>query len=112
VSVHSLARTEADIATEKWAMEEARRLTLRAIGAAPVRAYLFGSRATGAERRCSDIDIALEAEDGPVAAMLLSDLREALEESPIPYEADVVDLHAADPELITEVRRSGIEWTG
>ncbi len=104
-------QTDADIATEKWAIVEARRLTLKVIGSASVRAFLFGSRAVGAERRFSDIDIALEAADGPVDPVLVSDLREALEESHIPYEADVVDLYWADPELVAEVRKHGVEWT-
>ncbi|NLI01423.1 MAG: nucleotidyltransferase domain-containing protein [Chthonomonadales bacterium] len=72
-------RTAADIATERRSLEEARRLTLSVIGSAPVRAYLFGSRAVGAEQRYSDIDVALEAAEGSVDPLIISTLRETLE---------------------------------
>ncbi len=103
--------TSTDLTSEQRAIEEARRIVLETIGSEPVRAYMFGSRAIGTERPFSDIDIALEAADGPVDPVLISDLREALEESDIPYESDVVDLYWAEPQLIAEVRIHGVVWT-
>jgi len=74
------------------------------------RVYLFGSAATGALRASSDIDVAIEAPE-PLPAALLSRLREALEESTIPYEVDVVDLGTVDPEFRQRVKREGILWS-
>jgi predicted nucleotidyltransferase len=55
--------------------------------------WVFGSRATGRARRYSDLDLAIDA-----GRRLTSDeaatLREAFEESDLPYRVDVVDWHA------------------
>ena len=76
---------------------------------ANVRVYLFGSWARGEERVTSDIDLALEGEDVSEIAM---QVREALEESNIPYRVDVVNLVEASPELLANVRKEGIVWKG
>lgn len=55
--------------------------------------FVFGSRANGKPRRASDLDLAFDL-GGPMAHILMSDLREAFEESDLPYKVDVVDLHA------------------
>ena len=72
--------------------------------------YLFGSWATGRRHSASDIDVAIEATE-PLAPGLLAGLREALEESTIPYRVDVVDLADADPTFRERVRREGVVWT-
>lgn len=51
-------------------------------------ARIFGSRATGAARRASDVDLAISAPDMSVAEW--HDLCEALENAPIIYELDIV----------------------
>lgn len=51
-------------------------------------ARIFGSRATGAARRASDVDPAISAPDMSVAEW--RDLCEALENAPIIYELDIV----------------------
>ena len=73
--------------------------------------YLFGSWARGTQRRTSDIDIAVEAST-PLPPGVLARLGEALEESPIPYRVDVMDLASADAELRDRVRREGRPWIG
>ena len=74
---------------------------------ANVQVYLFGSWARGEERVTSDIDLAIEGEDASEMAM---QVREALEESNIPYRVDVVNLVEASPELLANVRKEGILW--
>ena len=74
---------------------------------ANVRIYLFGSWARGEERISSDIDLAIEGEDASEKVM---EVREALEESDIPYRVDVVNLMEAAPELLANVRKEGILW--
>ena len=74
---------------------------------ANVQVYLFGSWARGEERVTSDIDLAIEGEDASEMAM---QVREALEESNIPYRVDVVNLMEASPALLANVRKEGILW--
>ena len=73
--------------------------------------YLFGSWAPGRRHDASDIDVANEAAE-PLAPGLLARLRQALEESTIPYRVDVVDLADEDPAFHEWVRREGVVWTG
>jgi predicted nucleotidyltransferase len=61
------------------------------------RAWVFGSRATASARRYSDLDLALQAAETPLGLDVLSDLKEALSESDLPYKVDVIDLRSVDP---------------
>ncbi len=72
------------------------RTILRAHLPPGAKAYVFGSRATGASRPYSDLDLALEA-DGPVSLDAMGDITEALSEADLPYKVDVIDLRAVDP---------------
>ena len=74
---------------------------------ANVRVFLFGSWARGEERVTSDIDLAFEGED---ASEIVVQVREALEESDIPYRVDVVNLMEASPALLANVRKEGRWW--
>jgi len=74
-------------------LEEVKRLVLDALRAYPARVYLFGSSVAGTTRRSSDIDVAIDPL-APLQPRLLTNLREALEESTVPYDVDVVDLTA------------------
>jgi predicted nucleotidyltransferase len=97
-------------AERQRALERVRRIVLDALRGRPARVYLFGSSASGSARSSSDIDVAIE----PLESLppgVLSSLREALEESTIPYDVDVVDISAAPPELRERVRQQGILWT-
>ena len=70
---------------------------------------LFGSRARGAAHRSSDIDIALISPLG-IAAAEISALREALEESRVPFRIDLVNYATVSPELRTAIDNEGITW--
>jgi predicted nucleotidyltransferase len=63
-----------------------------------LKAWAFGSRATGTAKRFSDLDLALEGE-GPVEYQTISKLKHAFAESDLPIKVDVVDWHALDPEF-------------
>lgn len=52
--------------------------------------FIFGSRAIGNARKFSDVDIGVKS-DKQINLLLLSDIKEAFEESNIPYTIDVVD---------------------
>ena len=96
---------------EKWALDETRRLTLEILRGQPVRVWLFGSRATGQARPFSDIDLALQADPGPMDRALLARLSEALEESCIPFKVDIVNMNTADPAVRARIEREGQLWT-
>lgn len=60
---------------------------------ASARVWVFGSRATGRARRYSDLDLAIDA-GRPLSLDEAALLREAFEESDLPYRVDIVDWHA------------------
>jgi predicted nucleotidyltransferase len=75
------------------------------------RAYLFGSRATGAQIPTSDIDIGILADEAPIE-LELSLAREALEDSTIPLLIEVVDLNRTSADFKAQVLQEGILlWT-
>lgn len=74
------------------------------------RLWLFGSRARGGAKRWSDIDMAVEPL-APLSPGELSAIREALEESNILLEVDLVDITRAAPELRASIMKEGREWT-
>lgn len=68
---------------------------------------VFGSRASGHARRASDIDLAISAPDATTDQWL--ELIEAIDETPIIYEFDLVrteDTH--NPRLIEKIAREGV----
>jgi predicted nucleotidyltransferase len=90
-------------------LREAAAIARRVLGPQRVRMILFGSRARGGGRPTSDIDLALLG-DGPLPPELLSRLRDAFEESNIPYAVDVVDLSQVTAAFREKVLREGREW--
>ena len=86
------------------------RLVLSLMREEPADIFLFGSWARGEQRQGSDVDLAV-AYRGPSNALKLAELREALEESTIPYNVDVVDMQQASDALRAQIRKDGIRWT-
>lgn len=74
----------------------------------PVRIYLFGSWARGEAKRSSDVDIAIESKEN--MSFLIGEFREALENSCIIYNVDVVDMNFAAESLCKKIREEGIVW--
>ena len=77
---------------------EHRRLVLELLAALlppSAQVWVFGSRATGRARRYSDLDLLIDA-GRPLSIEEAALLREALEESDLPYRVDIVDWHAID----------------
>ena len=80
-----------------------------ALGQHRAEVWLFGSCARGNPRQHSDIDVAiLPRDDLPTA--FFAELAADIEESPIPYDVNLVDLRSAEPALVAEVRREGVRW--
>lgn len=90
-------------------LQQAKLIVARQLAGHAVDAYLFGSRAKGEATRYSDIDIALlPKKTMPIA--LACYVREALEESTIPYQVDVVDLSQVSEKFYKKVLQEGILW--
>jgi predicted nucleotidyltransferase len=92
-------------------VEAAMRIASRELGAQRARLYLFGSRARGDAGRASDIDIAILA-DAPLEPGTLARIRDALEESTIPYQVEVIDLRSVDERFRRTVLAEAIAWNG
>ena len=73
-----------------------------------LRIYLFGSWARGEAKRSSDVDIAIESRED--MSFLIGEFREALENSCIVYNVDVVDMNFAAESLCKKIREEGIVW--
>ena len=67
----------------------------------------FGSRVAGGNRPFSDLDIVL-CGNTPVDSLTLVELRDALEESDLPINVDVVPLHQAGPHIVSAVARRSV----
>ena len=87
---------------------EAKEFTLKFWQNQPVRIYLFGSWARGEAKRSSDVDIAIESKED--MSFLIGEFREALENSCIIYNVDVVDINFAAESLCKKIREEGIVW--
>jgi len=75
----------------------------------PIKIILYGSRARGDNYPGSDVDIALSSE-GRIDRLLLSNLREMLEESTIPYKVDIVDLAIVSERFKNEILKDAVIW--
>ena len=69
--------------------------------------WAFGSRATGNARPGSDLDIALR-DTGLVPLTRLGALREAFEESSLPFFVDILDWNAMPESFRENIRRDRI----
>ena len=90
-------------------VEAAMRIASRELGSQRARLYLFGSRARGDAARTSDIDIAIWPE-APLEPGTLARIRDALEDSTIPYAVEVIDLSSVDERFRRRVLAEAIAW--
>lgn len=91
------------------ALAQLRKMVLAALGEGDAAVYLFGSCARGDVRPRSDIDIGILPRD-EIPASFFIDLAEAIEDSTIPYDVEIVDLREVDAAFLDDVRRTGIRW--
>ena len=90
-------------------LKQIRKLILNSLKGQKYQIFLFGSQAAGRAGLASDIDIAIL----PITVFprgILSQIREELEESNIPYPVDLVDLSRSNPEFVQRVREEGVAW--
>ena len=91
-------------------LDEVRRIVLGGLHGLKSEVYLFGSQARGDAHRASDIDVAV-LPDEPLPLGVLSEIRESLDESSVPYTVEVIDLSQADASLGASVAKEGRPWT-
>ncbi|NLR69841.1 nucleotidyltransferase domain-containing protein [Novosphingobium sp. ERN07] len=68
---------------------------------------VFGSRASGAPKAWSDLDLALDGREA-LPLSLLAILREAFDESPLPWKVDLVDYRSVSPEFAAIIDRDSV----
>jgi predicted nucleotidyltransferase len=91
-------------------LDEVSRIVRDGLRGHPAQVYLFGSWATGRNRRTSDIDVAILPSE-PLPEDILSGIGEALEESLVVYQVDVVDLSRVSPQFRERVLKEGVRWS-
>jgi len=95
--------------TREWAIGELRRMVLDALGDHDAAVWLSGSCARGDVWHPDDIDVAIFPR-GDFPSGFFAKFAADFEESPIPYDLDLVDLRVAGPELRDQVLWTGIRW--
>lgn len=91
------------------ALEAVKRIIMKHLRNTGARVYLFGSWVRGEQQHSSDIDVGVWYEY-PLPSGTLSYLREALEESTIPYTVDLVDLTRTNSDFRESVLKEGKLW--
>jgi len=77
-----------------------------------VHVWVFGSRATWATKRSSDLDLALEGTH-KIDRKVRAALEDAFEDSDLPYTVDIVDMNRVSDKFrrIVETRRTSLTWS-
>lgn len=70
---------------------------------------MFGSHAARKARQHSDIDVAI-LPLRPLSPMILTKIREELEESDVVRNVDIVDLSETDENFQRRVEKEGVLW--
>ena len=91
-------------------LDAARRIVRRVVGSEDAQLLLYGSRARGDAGPHSDIDLALVPRRS-LPPGVLARVREALEDSTIPYRVEIVDLSTVNEDFRRNVLAEGIPWT-
>ncbi len=72
--------------------------------------WVFGSRATGATKKSSDLDLVIDA-GRPLNRQEKLILADAFEESNLPYKVDVVDMHTISDEFKEIIQKQMVIFT-
>ncbi|MEX2536007.1 MAG: nucleotidyltransferase domain-containing protein [Trueperaceae bacterium] len=87
----------------------ARSLILRGLEGYAAEVFLFGSFARGQGTLGSDIDIAVLPLE-PIPSEVFSSLRNDLEEAPLLFSVELIDLSSTNWEFRERVVREGVRW--
>ena len=86
-------------------------LVLRELAPANAKIWVFGSRARGEAKRASDLDLAIDA-GRKLTLHETAALAEALDEAPLPYSVDVVDLHSVSEAFAAIIEKDKVPLPG
>lgn len=87
-----------------------RDLVLRVTADLDCTIFLFGSRARGAQRRSSDIDIGFSGLSEPVFTKIRDQLLSEVEESEIPHHVDLVNFDTAPIDFKNMAMKEVVLW--
>ena len=73
-------------------IEEIKKIIYRFINPGKYSVFIFGSQASNNNRKFSDIDIGIKG-NKEIPLSVISEIKEAFEESDIPFSVDVVDFN-------------------
>jgi predicted nucleotidyltransferase len=90
-------------------LDRARSVILNGLRGYDAEVYLFGSFARGAGTLGSDIDVGVLPLE-PIPAWVLSSVRTQLEEAPLLFLVELIDLSEADAEFRQRVIEEGVRW--
>ena len=93
-----------DISTENWQI--VRDILQRYVPDRVV--FAFGSRAKWTAKEFSDLDIAIIG-DEPLSLGLMGEMREAFQESALPFKIDIVDWASITPEFRQIIQASKLQ---
>ncbi|MDY7002084.1 MAG: nucleotidyltransferase domain-containing protein [Thermodesulfobacteriota bacterium] len=96
--------------TKQDDLKTVRRIILDGLKGHKAKVFLYGSTAKGEASQGSDIDVAV-ATLKPLPPGLLSAIREALDESPVPYPVELIDLSLVSPDWAEQIQKQGILWS-
>ena len=109
INVPSFARAQQKNMNKNIYLNQVRKILLDHLKGYRFQLFLFGSQTTQQAGRTSDIDVGI-LPMAPLPKGLLSEIREELEESHIPYPVDLVDLSRSNPEFLQHISQKGIRW--
>ncbi len=89
---------------------ELKRIVLGATQGLSCEVFLFGSRARGEARRSSDFDIGIRGLSPEIFTRVRRSIEDAVEESCIPHEVDVVDFDRAGEPFLSVALRWRVVW--
>lgn len=90
-------------------LQAVRRILFKRLQRYDVKVYLFGSITRDELRRTSDIDVAV-LPMGSLPDVVLSEIREELDNSRVPYRVELIDLAKVSPRFASHVQRVGTPW--
>jgi predicted nucleotidyltransferase len=102
--------SDVDLAREESFEQELKGIVLSIIGDRTCEVFLFGSRAQRRTRRSSDFDIGIRGLSAKEFTAIKARIVDAVEESHIPHEVDVVDFDSALEPFRTAALKDRVIW--
>ena len=87
---------------------QVKKIGLKILGGTEYKLGLFGSRVVGKPAKYSDLNVAVMGQ-AKIPGHILENLREAFENSDLPYRVDVVDLNRSSAQFKSQVLKE-VVW--